>query len=269
MTADAPTRNPDEWSAGARIYDEVFAPLTRVFADHTLDLLEVTAADRVLDVAAGTGAFALGAAARGAEVLATDFAPDMLAVLDARARALGLATVTTAVMNATALDLADGSFTVAASMFGVVFCPDLETALREIARVAAPEGRIAFSCWDAERADFHSLVVRAITETDPLIAPPPQSPALGSAEGVAEEMDAAGWDDTEVHTFDAVLEIPDPIAYFRALPYWAMPLRPLFEQLDRDRVDAAAETFANLVAEAGPDGNRVAARGHIGIGHVA
>ncbi len=268
MTDDPAAPDADEWSAGARIYEEVFAPLTRIFAEHALDLLEVTAADRVLDVAAGTGTFALGAAARGAEVLATDFAADMLSVLQARATAAGTDSITTAVMNATSLDLDDGAFTVVASMFGVVFCPDLEAALRELARVTGPGGRTAFSCWDAQRSDFHGLVVQAITETDPRIPEPDQGPLLGSAEGVAAEMEAAGWDDPEVHTFDAVLEIPDPIAYFRALPYWAMPLRPLFEQLDRDRVDAAAATFATLVDASEPEGNRVSARAHIGIGRV-
>jgi len=46
---------------------------------YTLDLAQVGRGSRIIDVAAGTGALALVAAKRGAHVLATDIAPNMVA----------------------------------------------------------------------------------------------------------------------------------------------------------------------------------------------
>ncbi len=71
---------PQGWSDGATGYEENFAGFTGLYADTVLDLLEVGAGTGLLDVAAGTGATSLRAAARGATVLATDFAPGMVRV---------------------------------------------------------------------------------------------------------------------------------------------------------------------------------------------
>ncbi len=69
---------PEVWSSVAPGYDDAIAPIMRPYAITTLDLLGLTggmARLRLLDVAAGTGVIAVEAARRGAEVLATDFAP--------------------------------------------------------------------------------------------------------------------------------------------------------------------------------------------------
>jgi 16S rRNA G966 N2-methylase RsmD len=55
-----------------------------------LGLIGDTARLRLLDVAAGTGVVAVEAARRGAEVLATDFAPGMVEVMRRRFAAEGL-----------------------------------------------------------------------------------------------------------------------------------------------------------------------------------
>jgi 2-polyprenyl-3-methyl-5-hydroxy-6-metoxy-1,4-benzoquinol methylase len=74
-------------------YDDAIAPLMRPFAVTTLDLLGVTgetARLRLVDVAAGTGVVAVEAARRGAEVLATDFAPGMVELMRRRFASEGL-----------------------------------------------------------------------------------------------------------------------------------------------------------------------------------
>ena len=68
-------------------YADAIAPIMRPYAITTLDLLGLTNCTdpvRLLDVAAGTGELALEAARRGAEVLATDFAPGMVDVMRRR-----------------------------------------------------------------------------------------------------------------------------------------------------------------------------------------
>lgn len=125
----------------------------RPYAITTLDLLGLTNGrprPRLLDVAAGTGEVAAEAARRGAEVLATDFAPGMVDVmrrrfaterLDARAE----------VMDGQALGLEDESFDLGTSTFGLIFFPDPLVGLRELRRVLRPGGRVAIASWDITR----------------------------------------------------------------------------------------------------------------------
>ena len=72
------------WSVIVSAYEEAFEGLSSQFAAEVLKLLNLKRGERVIDVAAGTGAFSLLAARAGADVLATDFAPGMVARLRER-----------------------------------------------------------------------------------------------------------------------------------------------------------------------------------------
>jgi len=101
--------------------------------------------NRVLDVAAGTGALALAAARTGAQVLATDFSPGMVD----RIAAYGLPNVETRVMDGQALALADATFDAVFSIFGVIMFPDWRKGLAEMARVTRNGGGVVCACvWD-------------------------------------------------------------------------------------------------------------------------
>ena len=65
----------------------------------------------------------LPAARLGARVLATDWSPAMIERLAARVREEGLCDVETRVMDAHALDIADDTFDVTGSQFGVMLVP--------------------------------------------------------------------------------------------------------------------------------------------------
>src|SRR6185503_14857855 len=95
-----------------------------------------------LDVAAGPGGLSLPAARLGAKVVATDWSPAMIARLEARAREEGLADVSGRVMDCHALEIDDETFDLTGSQFGVMLVPDQPLALREMARVTRPGGRV-------------------------------------------------------------------------------------------------------------------------------
>ncbi len=82
----------------------------------------ITAGQRVLDVAAGTGNVALRAAQAGAEVVASDLTPENLEAGRREARALGLE-LEWVEADAEALPFADGAFDVVTSSFGAMFAP--------------------------------------------------------------------------------------------------------------------------------------------------
>jgi demethylmenaquinone methyltransferase/2-methoxy-6-polyprenyl-1,4-benzoquinol methylase len=103
-----------------------------------LDAIGVGAGDRVLDLAAGTGDLAELAQARGARVIAADFAGEMLR--NALARGVAAALVQA---EAEHLPLRDGSATVAVCGFALRNFVSLSTIFSELARVLASGGRIA------------------------------------------------------------------------------------------------------------------------------
>src|SRR5690606_29044502 len=93
------------WDNAAKHYEETAHPFTALYAEDALARIALTARSRVLDVAAGTGALALAAARTGAQVLATDFSPGMVA----RIAAARLPNVEARVMDGQSLDLPDES----------------------------------------------------------------------------------------------------------------------------------------------------------------
>ena len=101
---------------------------------------------RVLDVGAGTGNAALPAAAAGADVVATDITPELLAVGERHARERGL-DVRWQVADAQALPFADGEFDAVLSCIGAMFAPDHAATARELLRVCRPGGTVVMANW--------------------------------------------------------------------------------------------------------------------------
>lgn len=129
------------FDAIAPAYDRMNAVMTfgqeRRWRRAVLDRLDPQPGDRVLDLAAGTGASSVPFAERGAAVVACDFSPGMLDV--GRRRHPGLTFVAG---DALRLPFGDGSFAAVTVSFGLRNVADLERALRELARVTRPDGRL-------------------------------------------------------------------------------------------------------------------------------
>jgi SAM-dependent methyltransferase len=144
----------------------------------------ITAGQRVLDVAAGSGNVALRAAEAGADVVASDLAPQNLEAGRSEARALGLE-LEWVEADAETLPFEDGSFDVVASSFGAMFAPDHRKVADELVRVCKPGGTIGMANFvpDGVSGEFFEIFGRH--------APPPPAGALppvlwGSEEHVRE-----------------------------------------------------------------------------------
>ena len=98
-----------------------------------------------LDVATGTGDFAIELARTSGinEVVGIDFAPEMLPIAERKTRQNDLAGRVRYLMgDAHALPFDDGLFACATVGFGVRNFVDVPRALREMARVVKPSGRV-------------------------------------------------------------------------------------------------------------------------------
>ena len=104
------------------------------------------AGEQVLDVGAGTGNAALLAAAAGADVTAVDPSARLLSVAAGAAQERGLS-LRCEVGHAADLPAAGSSVDCLLSSFAIIFAPDAEAAVAEVARVLRPGGRAAFSAW--------------------------------------------------------------------------------------------------------------------------
>jgi SAM-dependent methyltransferase len=249
MTDPAFDQLPDGWAHGAPRYHEQFEPFTGIYADTAADLLGLEHGERVLDVAAGTGAFTVRAARRGGQVTSIDFASGMVEVLRSRTAAEGL-DVRAEVMDGQQLDLPDAEFHAACSMFGLMFFPDPSAGARELHRVLAPGGRVAIGTWDLGAFTLGARVRRALLAVAPDLPepPPPTWAPLGNRDGLAALLDGAGFADTTVHHVVHEWPFTDAHAFFRSLPDWAPPMQRQLEMLPPHLFDAAADAFAAEVA---------------------
>lgn len=98
------------------------------------------AGQRILDLAAGTGASSVALTRSGAEVVAADFSPGMLA--EGRRRHGGIPHLSFVEADATALPFGDGEFDTVTISFGLRNVNDPRAALAELLRVTAPGGKL-------------------------------------------------------------------------------------------------------------------------------
>ena len=216
--------NPDHWNSAAEHYEKTAHPFTSRYAEAALARVALTPGERVLDVAAGTGALALAAARTGAQILATDFSPGMVA----RIAAPGLPNVAARVMDGQALDLPDASFDAVFSIFGVIMFPDWRKGLAEMARVTRPGGHGIVATWQDRGAATFLLLGQIRQKLFPEregMAMPDGVLGLNDPDDFARELVAAGYRDPritfEIHDFEldvALLAEPDKL--FGMSPDW-------------------------------------------------
>lgn len=257
MTDPAPPRPPEQradlWSAVAGDYDAFSQQVTLPFAEDAARFVRLGPGTRVIDVAAGTGNFTFAAARRGADVLATDFAPGMVELLRERAVERGLAArVRTAVMDGQALEVPDASFDVAASSFGLLFFPDHDRGIRELARVLVPGGRAVVSTWTPPpRGEMSRIMGLAMSKAMPApagVAPsPPAAPhwaMLGDADALRRRFLDNGFAQAFVVELRHAWVFESLDRFTETMPRAAPPAVAMFQSMSADQRRAFTDTIA-------------------------
>jgi ubiquinone/menaquinone biosynthesis C-methylase UbiE len=132
-----------DWNVGE--YERIAAQLLPA-AQVVIDRARPSSGEHLVDVGCGTGNAALLAAERGASVTGIDPAQRLLDVAGAQAAARGTE-IRFLRGDAVRLPLAESTADAVVSVFGVIFAPDAPAAVAEMARIAAPGGRIVLSAW--------------------------------------------------------------------------------------------------------------------------
>ena len=159
--------------------------------------------DEVLDVAAGPGTLSLDIASRVRRVHAVDFSRPMIELLRTKAAALGSGKVTAEVGDGQRLGVADASFDVAFSMFGLMFFSDRDKGFAELFRALRPRGRVMVSSWaPVSQSTMMQAMFGALQAADPSRKPPePNLSNLENPEVFRTELERAGFADVRVEAY--------------------------------------------------------------------
>jgi SAM-dependent methyltransferase len=142
---------------------EPYSFTTRTELGLIADAIALSPGDLMIDIGCGRGGPGLWvAAATGATLLGVDISPTALAAGRERAAALGLGDrATYAEGSFDAIPADSGSTRGVMSIDALLFAPDKGAALREIARVLQPGGRLVATTWD-----YHAQPVNRPPQVD-------------------------------------------------------------------------------------------------------
>lgn len=213
---------------------------------------DVSAGERVLDVAAGNGNATLAAARRFAEVTAIDYVPALLEKCRQRAQAEGLR-VRIEPADAENLPFADSSFDVVLSTFGAMFAPDQERTAREMLRVVRRGGRIGMANWTPE--GFIGRLFKLIGSR----LPPPagvKSPALWGTESRIVELFGARAADIRCVRREFNFRYRSPAHWMQVFRDYYGPTHKAFAALDDGAQTELAADITALLEELNVAGER-------------
>ncbi len=234
----------------------------RPYAEDALAFLDPSPDAVALDVACGPGTLTTLLAARAASVTAIDYSSLMVEELARQLALRKIQNVQAHVMDGQALKLPDNHFDLAASMFGLMFFPDVSAGLRELYRVLKPGGVAAVSAWapavevQAMATLFGVLFVVApeLPKPEKQMLSPLQDPDL-----FQEELRRAGFERVEVHPLEHSFVYKDPQSAWESIERGSAPFAVLRKTLGEElwqsrRQDAIAylkQSFARWPVEIG------------------
>jgi SAM-dependent methyltransferase len=225
---------------GGADYDRVarrFAPIH----DDLVARLAPAAAERWLDVGAGTGEVALRAARAGAAVTAIDISAELLELARAKPDA---DRVTWQLGDAQKLPFDDGSFDVVASCFAVIFAPDPTAAAGELGRVCRSGGRLGLTSWRPDEGP-HAIYDRFASSESP-------ADNWGTEDRVQELLGAA----FELEFDEGVWHLTgdSPEAVFELMTEGAPPVKALLQMLEPEQAADFREAMLDYWAGFQVDG---------------
>jgi SAM-dependent methyltransferase len=156
------------------VHFAAFEAITTPCAARLVKRAGVRSAQRVLDVACGTGVVSVTAARLGARVSGLDLTPELLERARENARIANVE-IDWHEGDVEKLPFGDAAFDIVLSQYGHIFAPRPEVAIGEMLRVLKPGGTIAFSTWPPELfvGRMFALTASYLPPPPPGVVPPP------------------------------------------------------------------------------------------------
>ncbi len=206
QTATGWQQHWDIWEQGAQHVNE-----------RLVELAQIQPGQKVVDIASGLGEPAFTAARKvgsTGHVIATDLAPETLAIAREKAVSLGLHHIDFREMDAEAPDLPAQSFDAILCRWGLMFFPKVKTALTRLRQLLVPGGRFATAVWGAP-AQVPSLsipiqIIRHIRKLSPPPAGRPGPFSLGDEHILEQHFRGAGFTELSTERLTVTLEYGSP-----------------------------------------------------------
>jgi enediyne biosynthesis protein CalE5 len=197
-----------DWDAAAAGWKRWWAVLeggAQPVSDRLVELAQVAAGARVLDVATGSGEPAVTASRRVApngRVIAVDQSPGMLAIARERAETLHISNVEFRESDGEALSITERDFDAVLCRWGLMFMPDLDHAVSGFRQRLVPGGRLAVAVWSTpEKVPMISIgadIVRKLANLPPP-APGALDPLrLGDTSILSRALEKAGFKEIKI-----------------------------------------------------------------------
>jgi ubiquinone/menaquinone biosynthesis C-methylase UbiE len=211
----------------------------QVVSDRLVELARIQEGNKVLDIATGIGEPAVTAARKvgpGGKVTAIDLSPAMLAIAKERARENGLTSkIEFQEGDAESLHLPPSSFDAIISRFGLMFLPDLPSALKTIREALVNDGRVAAAVWSSpQKVPAFITPFEIVSKETGTLPPPPGSPgpfSLADTTLLRERFKQAGFQGIEIESGRVNFRLPSAEGYVDFVRSTAAPLTAMMSGL--------------------------------------
>jgi ubiquinone/menaquinone biosynthesis C-methylase UbiE len=266
-TPPNPLATAEPWDTVSAAYTQELLPLFELFSRDALNLSQLPANPRVVDVAAGPGTLSIMAALGGAKVSAIDFSPAMVAAHKTRAAEKSVGDRIEVVEgDGQHLPFASESYDAAFSMFGLIFFPDRVAGFREMRRVIKPGRRAIVSSWAPFEGAFGILMDAVRANLPGMPFGQGQAP-LGKPEDYHREMKEAGFAGVKVETLKHSLNAASVEAFWEHVQRTNVAVILARRKVGEEQWKTISPgILGQLKKELGEGSVSVSARAYLGIG---
>jgi ubiquinone/menaquinone biosynthesis C-methylase UbiE len=264
-------------ASGWKYWWQVIEKGAQKINDRLIDLAKIKQGNNVLDLATGIGEPSITAAKKldGSQghVLAVDISPQMLEIARQRAASLGLHNIIEfKESDIESLQLQPLSFDAVLCRWGLMFLPNLDSALKNIYNFLKNGGRLSAALWSSQsKTPFigfpMSIIIRELDVPDPNLSslssttiaknrvPGPLS--LADERILKGSLQKAGFKDIRGERQNVTFEFASVNDYVNHLRDIAAPLKAALEKESANRQEEIWKVIAKEVKDnyTNPDGN--------------
>lgn len=247
-------REVTAWASVAPGWHKHDARLTAYTAPVThrlIQLADIRAGHRVLDIASGTGEPAIPIAERvgaNGHVLGTDLVEEMLVFARDKAKRRGLGNIEFRRADGEEIDVPTESFDAVTNRWGLMFMPDPRANLERCHRALKPGGRIALACWaEPERNPWAAIPLGVLKRHMDVPTPPPGAPGIFSfadPSRIRSALVAAAFNSVTLDEVGVAMEFNSGADYFTFICELAGPIAGLYGRLSPDTQAIVAREVA-------------------------